>query len=168
MREVKGLQDMDKVYREHAKTVYKFLYIKTQNADWAEELTQETFYRAVYSIDTYNGKCSITTWLCQIAKHIWQQELEKRLKHRSVEISEDIPSLEIRIDEQLINAETRVRLMQALHSIKEPAREVLYLRLLGEMPFKEIGQIFSQSETWARVTFFRGKKELLRGEISDE
>lgn len=168
MKGVNGLQDMDQIYREHAKTVYKFLCIKTQNAAWAEELTQETFYRAIYSLDSYNGKCSITTWLCQIAKHIWQQELEKKSKHPTAQLDDAIPAFTIQIDEQIIQAEQKARIIKALHCLGEPAREVLYLRLFGEVSFNEIGEVFGQSETWARVTFFRGKKQLLKGDLLDE
>lgn len=159
------MQDIDKIYREHAKTVYKFLYTKTQDADWAEELTQETFYRAMKSIHTYNGQCKITTWLCQIAKHIWMQELEKRSKYQTEDINHNIVSSEKGIEDQLIQTEQKMQLMKALHHIKEPAREVLYLRLLGGLSYKEIGEILDQSETWARVTFFRGKQKLSKGDI---
>lgn len=86
------MQDLDAIYREHAKTVYKFLYSKTQSSDWAEELTQETFYRAMYSLDTYNGTCKISTWLCQIAKHIWMQEVEKKNKNLTTELKDELPS----------------------------------------------------------------------------
>lgn len=162
---VKELQDIDKIYREHAKTVYKFLYTKTQDSDWAEELTQETFYRAIKSIHTYNGQCKITTWLCQIAKHIWMQELEKRSKYQTEEINHNIVSCDQGMEGRLIQVEQKMQLMKALHCIREPAREVLYLRLLGDLSYREIGEILGQSETWARVTFYRGKQKLLKGEI---
>ena len=55
------------------------------------------------------------------------------------------------------------RLAQALHRLQEPMREVLYLRLMGELSFKEIGQIMERSENWARVTFYRGKEKLQKG-----
>lgn len=159
------MHDIDKIYREHASTVYKFLYTKTQNADWAEELTQETFCRAMNSLSSYDGSCKITTWFCQIGKHIWQQELTKKAKYQTEELSEHLPSATIDIEEQLIQAELKVKIMRALHHIKEPTREVLYLRILGDLSYKEIGEILNQSETWARVTFYRGKQELLKGDF---
>jgi len=77
------VQDVDKIYKEHAQTVYKFLYSYTHDAEMAEELTQETFFRAIKSIHTFNGKCKMSVWLCQIAKHIWYQELEKQKKKQA-------------------------------------------------------------------------------------
>ena len=72
------MEDMDAVYRQHAQTVYKFLLSQCHDADLAEELTQETFYQAVRSIDRFNGSCKVSVWLCQIAKHLWYQHLRKR------------------------------------------------------------------------------------------
>lgn len=155
------MRDLDAIYREYAKSVYKFLYSKTQNRDWAEELTQETFYRAMYSLDTYNGTCKISTWLCQIAKHIWMQELEKRTKYSTIELKDDLPSQDVNVVEQLIDSEQKIELLKALHQVEYPKREVLYLRLFGDLSFKEIGEIMGQSETWARVTFYRGKKIIM-------
>lgn len=155
------MQDLDSIYREHAKTVYKFLYSKTQNGDWAEELTQETFYRAMYSLDTFNGTCKISTWLCQIAKHIWMQEIEKRAKYLTTELKDELPAGAVSVIDQLVATEQKIDLLKALHLVKDPMREVLYLRLFGDLSFKEIGEIMEQSETWARVTFYRGKKMIV-------
>ena len=70
--------DMDSVYREYVTVVYKFLLSLCYEEDMAEELTQETFYQAVRSANRYDGSCKVSTWLCQIAKHLWYQEVEKR------------------------------------------------------------------------------------------
>ncbi|CAN4042458.1 plasmid mobilization relaxosome protein MobC, partial [Dysosmobacter welbionis] len=72
------LANMEEIYQAHARTVYKFLLSQCHDADLAEELTQETFYQAVRSIDRFNGSCKVSVWLCQIAKHLWYQHLRKR------------------------------------------------------------------------------------------
>jgi RNA polymerase sigma-70 factor (ECF subfamily) len=79
-------------------------------------------------------------------------------------MADDIMSPEISLEDKLVRAEQKIQIIKALHYIKEPAREVMYLRLLGDLSYKEIGDILGQSETWARVTFYRGKCELLKGE----
>ncbi len=79
--------NMEQIYKEHAKSVYRYLFSLVHDEEWAEELTQETFYRAVYSIDTYDGSCKVYVWLCQIAKHIWYQELEKKKKRQNTRIA---------------------------------------------------------------------------------
>ena len=72
------MKDLDTVYRQHAQTVYKFLLSQCRDPQTAEELTQETFYQAVRSIDRFDGSCKVSVWLCQIAKHLWYQNLRKR------------------------------------------------------------------------------------------
>ena len=54
------VQDMEVVYRQHAQTVFKYLMLLTHEANLAEELTQETFYQAVRSIDRFDESCKIT------------------------------------------------------------------------------------------------------------
>lgn len=157
------MHDADEIYRKYARMVYKFLLCRTGNHDMAEELTQETFYRAVYSLKTYDGTCKISTWLCQIAKHVWMQELEKRKKHQTEELPEELVSTEIGAEERAVLNEQKLALMRALQRMKEPVKDVMYLRLFGELSFREIGEILEHSETWARVTFYRGKKDLMEG-----
>lgn len=72
------MQEMESLYREYAKQVYKYLFTLCHNADLAEELTQETFYRALKSSKNYDGTCKIYVWLCQIGKHVWYQELDRQ------------------------------------------------------------------------------------------
>ena len=91
------MEDLDAVYRQHAQTVYKFLLSQCRDPQTAEELTQETFYQAVRSIDRFDGSCKVSVWLCQIAKHLWYQHLRKA--NRETELPEEaelplVPSAE--------------------------------------------------------------------------
>ena len=63
------MQPMEEIYQEYARTVFKYLLSKTHDEDLAEELTQETFYQALKSIDRFDESCKISTWLCAIAKN---------------------------------------------------------------------------------------------------
>ena len=151
--------DLHEAYTRHARTVYRFLLSQCGSADLAEELTQETFYRAVRSIDRYNGDCKLSVWLCQIAKHLWYQHLRKT-RRQSETLTEDItlpvPSAE---DDVLLRAEY-LDLLRAVHTLPEPAREVLYLRLFGGLSFREISDVLGKTENWSRVTFYRAKERL--------
>ena len=71
------MENLDEIYRRHAATVYKFLLSLCHDTHMAEELTQETFYQAVRSIHRFDGSCQVSTWLCQIAKHLFYQQLRK-------------------------------------------------------------------------------------------
>ncbi len=151
------MQSMDEIYQQYAQTVYKYLLSRIHNHDIAEELTQETFYQAIRSIHRYNQKCHISTWLCAIAKN---QLLSYQRKHPNHETLDDFDqSLESAENDVMLSL-NRVELMKRLHSCPEPFREVLYLRIFGNLSFKEIGEIMDKTENWARVTFYRGKEKL--------
>ncbi len=158
------MDPMEDIYLKHAKTVYGFLLSRIRDADLAEELTQETFYQAVRSIHRFDGHSSISTWLCGIAKNIWREEIKRRQKasDSSAELSEaddlPVPSAE----SEAFRSWDQQRIMQAIHSLPEPMREVMYLRLSGSLSFSQIGQILGRTENWARITFYRGKEKVVK------
>ena len=134
-------------------------------ADVAEELAQETFCQAVSSIHRYDGSCKITTWLCAIAKNQYLSYLRKHPLHEDLTDTEaELPHTPSAEQEALSSA-GKMELLQCLHQFQEPYREVIYLRVFGNLSFREIGQIMGQSENWARVMFYRGK-ERLRKELN--
>lgn len=153
------MQNMDEIYEECFETVYKYLFCLTHNSDISEELTQETFYRAVKKIDTYNGKCKISVWLCQIAKHLWYNQCRKNKRIVNTDETFDIEDPQ-NLEEQFIAGEEKVLLYKKMQNLDEKTREVMYLRITGELSFKEIGEILGKTENWARVTFYRGKSKL--------
>lgn len=155
-------QKMEKVYQENAKAVYKYLFCLTHDADISEELTQETFYQATKGIDRFRGECKISVWLCQIAKRLWYKELKRRKEVPLSEMTEEITSFDHIENEYLLSIE-KVEIFRMLHQFDEVTREVMYLRLTGELSFVEIGSIMGKTENWARVTFYRGKQKLMKG-----
>ncbi|KUO67147.1 MAG: RNA polymerase subunit sigma [Gracilibacter sp. BRH_c7a] len=159
------MPDIEQIYKEYARQVYKYLFSLCHNEQMAEELMQETFYRAIKSLQTYDGTCKIYVWLCQIAKHVWYQELAKNKKAQTIELSPDIPSAKHSVEENLILGEEKMNLFKELHRLDEPMREVMYLRLTGEFSFREIGEILGRDETWSRVSFYRGKQKIMRGRM---
>ena len=159
------MQSMDKVYQQYAQMVYRFLLSKTCNPDIAEELTQETFYQAIRTIDRFDGSCQLSTWLCAIAKNVYHTWKRKHPEYGSMEeYTKTCDSAE----ENAMQAMERVDLMKKLHSCPEPLREILYMRLFGDLSFKEIGEIMGRTENWARVNFYRGKEKLRKEWGKDE
>ena len=153
--------DMEEIYKEHAKSVFRYLFSLSHDEDLAEELTQETFYRAVYSVGKYDGTCKMSVWLCQIAKHIWYQELEKRKKNKTEELTEYIASLELSPEDKYFRKNDKISLYRTINGLEEPMKEVVYLRLAGEFSFAEIAEILSKSENWARTVFYRAKQKIM-------
>lgn len=159
------MQGADQIYQQYAQRVYKFLMSLTGDEDVAEEVLQETFYQAIKNIHKYDGSCKITTWLCAIAKN---QLLVYRRKNPITEEydndSQETPSTE----DQVIQSIQKADLLKRIHTFNEPFREILYLRIFGELSFREIGEIFGKTENWARVTFYRSKEKLRKGIEKDE
>ena len=153
------MADLDEVYRQYAQTVYRFLLAKTGSADLSEELTQETFYRAVGSIESYDGSCQMSTWLCAIAKNVLANHIRKQKRTSEEEVPEPTDAS---AEEYVLQRMGQEAVFAAIHRVSEPGKELLYLRLLGGMSFREIGSIFGKSENWARVCFYRAKQTLIK------
>ena len=160
--------DMDAAYREYAVMVYKFLLSLCYEEELAEELTQETFYQAVRSVDRYDGSCKVSTWLCQIAKHLWYREMERRKRKGTSELTADMESLEKPVEEQLLVKEEKMELFRKVHVLDEISKEIVLLRVTGAFSFKEIAELFGKNENWARDTYYRAKQKLLKGGEKNE
>lgn len=159
--------NMGALYAEYAQSVYRYLLSLCHSAQTAEELTQETFCRAILSSNRYNGSCKVSVWLCQIAKHLWYQHLRKEEK-RALPLDHISEPLTAPLEIQLAQQENSQDLYMAIHALDESYREVVYLRALGGLSYRQIGDVLGQSETWARVTFFRAKKQLLERRQNNE
>ena len=162
--------DIRQSCEEYYQTVFGYLITLTGgDYDLAEELTQEAFYRAIKNSGKFRGDCKMSTWLCQIAKFAFYQHLDK--KNRRKEVSMDT-AVEVtanqQIEKEYIANEQKVEIYKKIQGLETPTRDVLMLRLSGDLSFREIGEILGKTENWARVTFYRGKqmigKELLRDE----
>jgi RNA polymerase sigma-70 factor (ECF subfamily) len=156
------LLHIDEVYKDYAEIVFKFLISLCNDKDRSEELMQETFYRAIKSANSYDGTCKVTTWLCQIAKHLWYQDIEKRKRKQTSMLDDNIVS-NIDVEKELCLKEEKMQLIKEVHILDEIPKEVLLLRITGAFSFKEIGEIFEKNENWARVTFYRAKQKIMKG-----
>jgi RNA polymerase sigma-70 factor (ECF subfamily) len=156
---------MEEIYQEYAEPVYQYLCSLTHHADTAQELTAETFLQAVKSMKRYNGECRLLVWLCQIARHLWYQELDRR-KRKGASSLDAMPeqcAADGSPEEALLVEESRVLLFRRMQELDETTREVVYLRLMGDLSYRQIGDVLGKTENWARVTFYRGKEKLRKG-----
>lgn len=151
--------DFDFIYRTYFKDV--FLYLQSLSATYsiAEELTQETFEKALRSIDRFDGRKDIRAWLFTIAKNSYYTYLKKR-KCLAEEIPESLPDPKSVFVENFQDSDTAFQIHQFLHTMREPYKEVFTLRVFGELPFEKIGQIFGKSSNWARTVFYRAKNQI--------
>ena len=155
------MKDFEKIYSEYFDTVDQYTLSLCKDEAWAEELTQEAFFKALKNIGTFRGECKLSVWLCQIAKNIFYTEVKR--KQRQVDYPLDtIPGTES-IEQKLLNKETAFELHKLLHRLEDPYKEVFWMRTFGELSFAEIGSLFGKSESWARVTYHRAKLKIKEG-----
>ncbi len=112
------------------------------------------------TIHRYDGACKLSVWLCQIAKHLWYQWVDRRARWKQVELTEEVPCRDSPEKATLFYME-KTELYRAIHGLPEPMRELVHLRLTGEFTFREIGEILEKSENWARTTFYRAKQKIM-------
>lgn len=152
--------DFEDIYKKYGKDVFAFSLSLCQNRALAEDLTSETFLKAMDAAKNFQGKSTVKVWLCQIAKNTYYDYLRKHARH--TELTDDIPT-ESDIENKLIDHADALEIYKLLHRLSEPYKEVFSLRVFSELSFAEIGGIFEKTESWARVTFHRGKQKITGG-----
>ena len=157
------MSQLDEGYRQYSKTVYRFLLSLSGDAHLAEELTQETMFRAVMNIETFRGECRMSVWLCQIAKHLYYAQ--RRRDRSTVSLEEARLPEEVGEDPAaaLHDRELAEEILKRLHTLEEPYKEVFLLHALGDVPLKQISRLFGRSDSWARVTYYRAKAMIAQG-----
>ena len=153
------MTDFGEIYTEHFSDLYKYVLTLCRNEAIAEEVTQETFFKAMRYIDQFNGSCKLYVWLCQIAKNTYFS-LSKKQKLMTPDVDADFPDITIDLEKNYFDKEAAMRLHVLLHNLNEPYKEVFTLRIFGELPFSQIGELFGKTDSWARLIFYRAKKQL--------
>ena len=150
-------EQTEKLYEAHYMRVFSYAMTLTGDRAAAEEITQETFYRA-FSRSGFRQESDEITWLCAIAKNCFYDE--KRRQGRTAPMPEEIPDTGKGIEQAASDRDSSFRIHVALHALEEPYREIFELRIFGELSFREIGTIFGKTENWARVTYHRARLKL--------
>lgn len=152
----------EKIYEEYAKPVYRFLFSLTADEEMAEELLQETFYRALLHIDRFEGRCSLYTWLCQIGKNAWCKECKRKKRQPDTAEADLSASFFPSAESQVLVKDEASRIRQAIKGLSQPYQDVFIMHVFGSIKLKEIAAIYNKSESWARVTYYRAKQQILR------
>lgn len=147
-----------KIYQTYFGEVYRFCFAMCKNQVLAEELTQDTFFKALNSIDNFQGTCQVRVWLCQIAKNSYFSYIKKQ--KNIVEKPEIDPAEFGDLECSLIQKDTAFQIHKHLHVLEEPYKEVFTLRLFGELSYAQIAELFGKTESWARVTYHRAQIKL--------
>ena len=151
-------EQYEKMYEACYMRVFSFAMTLSGERSEAEEITQETFFRAFSKRKDFRGESDEVTWLCAIAKNIFSDQ--KRSSGRNTELTEDIPVKDKGLERTVVERDSSFRVHVILHTLEEPYKEVFELRVFGELSFREIGMIFGKTENWARVTYHRARLKL--------
>ena len=160
--------DLERIYREYFTIVYCYILSLSKDESVAEDITQETFFRAMKKLDEFRGDSSVETWLIQIAKRLYYNYADKASRRRKIDYDQpDLRQVQEETEDGFIRKEYSGRINRILHGLKEPYKEVFMLRVYGELSFKEIGELFMKGDAWARVTYHRARN-MIREELENE
>lgn len=154
-----NVTEFEKLFNEKREFIFKYLMKMTGNFSLAEELTQETFFRAYMNYASLKNKEKATVWLCQIAKNTYFAYYNDQKKQEELQNFEDVSDNK-NLEDSFVQKELSREALKCLHELEEPYKEVFMLSVFGEFSLKDISLIFGKSESWARVTYYRAKQKL--------
>lgn len=160
-----GKDSNEKLFDAYYMKVFSYAMTLTRDRTQAEEITQDTFFRAFATKHRFRGESDEGTWLCAIAKNFFLDKRRRRSRYKT--ISDDVPDPGKDVEKIVEDRDSSFRIHLVLHQLEEPYREVFMLRVFGELSFREIGIIFKRTENWARVTYYRARMKL-RERISEQ
>ena len=157
------MTDFEKLYKTYFDDVYKYLLRLSADEHIAEEITSDTFFKAMRSVDKFRGDCDVRVWLCQIAKNSYYSYVKKRERTEHIDESEmaEIPDLSPNAADQFVRRDEVDRIQRILHTVPEPYKEVFMWRAYADLSFKDIAKIFAKNENWACVTYHRARKMII-------
>ena len=162
------MQDLDRIYQDNFIKVYRYILSISGDPHLAEDITQETFFKAMQKLNSFRGDCSLTTWLCRIARNNYLNHKNRQTRSQNYlkqHPPEDASSESI--EQELIRKEQAFELIAAMQKLDDPYKEVFSLRAFSALSFKEIGKMFGKNDSWARVTYHRAKLKV-KEELKDE
>lgn len=153
------MTEFERVYREYFRDVELYLMALCKDAHLAEELTAQTFFKAMEALPKFRGECDIRTWLCALAKNRYLSYLRKHKQTVPLEelhASDPGPTVE----ERVLDQAQAMAVHKVLHSLPEPYKEVFSLRVFGQLSFSAIGELFGKTPNWACVTYHRARQKI--------
>ncbi len=154
--------ELEEIYKAYFQDVYRYIRRLSGSGQIAEEITSETFLKAVRAASGFRGECEFRVWLCQIAKNCYYSYQKKNRRIQSLEEDglQNLADPNGSVEETVSRREEAEALRRLLHTLPEPYREVVMWRAFAGLDFKQIGALFHKSDNWACVTYHRARKML--------
>lgn len=150
----------EELYHTYFNDVYLYILRLSRDEHIADEITSETFFKAMRAMDRFRGECDVRVWLCQIAKNCYYSYLKKQNRTESLDTEpwQNVSDGKECLSDWIADRDEAIRIQKILHEIPEPYKEVFMWRVYAEMSFKEIASIFGKTENWACVIYYRARK----------
>lgn len=160
------MRDLEQLYATYYSKVYAYVLAMSQDEHMAEEVTQQAFFQAMKNLKKFRGDSTLLTWVCSIARNCYYDEKRKSQKLTGIDEITDLQD-DFDVENYMTNQSALLKIHNALHEMKEPYKEVFSLRCFAELSFAQIGEIFGNTENWARVTYYRSKK-MIQNDVKEE
>ena len=162
------MQDLDRIYQDNFIKVYRYILSISGDPHLAEDITQETFFKALQKLNSFRGDCSLTTWLCRIARNLYLNHEGRQTRSRNYMKQHPPETVSPEnVEQELIRKEQAAEVIAAMQNLDDPYKEVFSLRTFSDLSFTEIGKVFGKNDSWARVTYHRAKLKI-KEELKDE
>jgi RNA polymerase sigma-70 factor (ECF subfamily) len=147
------------LYDHYIRQIYNFIYYKTFHKETAEDLTSESFFKALRNIQSFDLSKSFISWLYKIAQNTVLDHFRARRSHQDIEDFWDIAdSTDIELEvETGIAVESLKKELQALSSLE---RDIIIMRVWQDVSYKDIAEIVGKSEASCKMTYSRALTKL--------
>lgn len=153
--------EFEELILEYYKDVLLYIKSMSKNDKIAEDITQDTFEKAMKSLEKFDGSTNVRAWLFKIAKNTYFTYYKRQKIYVESETLDYVADNNKNILENLIDGEQSLIIHRFVHKMDEPYKEVFNLRVFSELSFEDIALIFGKNSNWARVTFYRAKKKII-------
>ncbi len=153
-------QAYGQLYDRHIKTIYNFIYYKTRHKETAEDLTSQTFYKALRHMSSVDSSRSFLSWLYKIAHNtvLDHYRVKKNLENIDdfYDLDDGQESVEIEIDDR----EEAKKVKKYLDKLSAIERDIVIMRVWQELSYKEIAEIVGKTEASCKMMYSRSLKKL--------
>lgn len=151
-------QILEQLYLRYGREILLYLFSLCKNWDMAEDLKQETFVKALFSLSEQHT--NMRAWLYHVARNLCINQMAKEKRFAPLEEYEEILKKDEDILEQYITQEDHRNVYLAVLKLPPPKKEILELQYFGGLSLKEIAGLLHLSYEGVRVQKYRAKQEL--------
>lgn len=162
------MKDPDSIYRLYAGKIYNLAYRMTGNKEDARDITQETFFQAFRSINTFKGKSEVYTWLYRIAKNNCIRFLEKKKKTSFLDLHTLSEQVSSPVSEEISESVKQQFILQVkdgclsgmMRCLSIQQRLAFIMHILMDLPVSDVALIIEKSENATRILIHRARHNI--------